>query len=96
MVVALVLAAVLVLSLGVVGLNVCFGGPSDLGAVEVVFNKLCLSFGPTALASLEGVTVVNEGVAAYRSRFSGKLTVMVFFDRVSISGDAPEYLVVRI
>jgi len=95
-VVALALTAVLVLGLGVVSLNACFGGPSDLGAVEVVLNKPGITYNFTALTSLEGVTVVNEGVAAYRSRFSDKLIVMVFFDRVSISGNAPKYLVVRI
>ena len=61
-----------------------------------MLNKPGLSFNFTALTSLEGVTVVNEGVATYRSHFSDKLTVMVFFDRVSIGGDAPKYLVVRI
>jgi len=95
-VVASALLAALALSLGVASLNACFGGPADLGAVEVVLNKPGLSFNFTALTSLKGVTVVNDGVAAYESHLSRKLVVMVFFDSVSISGNATKYLVVRI
>ncbi len=95
-IVASALLTALVLGLGVVSLNACFGGPSDLGAVEVVLNEPGITYNFSALTSLKGVAVVNEGVAAYRSHFSDKLIVMVFSDRVSISGNAPKYLVVRI
>lgn len=95
-IVASALLTALVLGSGVVSLNACFGGPSDLGAIEVVLNKPGITYNFSALTSLKGVAVVNEGVAAYRSHFSNKLIVMVFPDRVSISGNAPKYLVVRI
>ena len=94
--IALTLVTMVVIAALPEAVGACFGGPSDFGAIEVVLSKPSVEYDFSVLKGLEGVTILDGGVAAFKSHVSGNVSVAVLLERVSLGVGAPKYLAVRV